>query len=547
MGSTSSYLQYLPPVLWGDEPEDAEFSLGGLLRIFEKVLTGIPDGVATSRPALTDTIAAVPRLFDPWTVDPDFLPWLAGFVDLRFPTLQGRPLWGEHQQRAVVARIARTYPRRGQKGGLAEHLELCAVGEVRPRIALDDGSRVLTTTPAAGGPSPVAALVTQGPVLDPAVTGASSVLADGLVRPSCLAIGADGALFLGDLGAFTTLSLALGSRIWRLSADGRYDVGGDPPKPRPLATGALENREVVALAVRPAAGGQPETLLVLDAKGRLSAMPRPAPGAALGVVAELAQGVTGFAPVAMCLDRNGDVLVLDRGTGPGTPHPATIVTVAAANAAVSRRALTQAVFPLSLHVLRSGALVIGDAREQEPAGPDRFAGSLLRVDRTDPAHWAETVLLGGGPLVAPTALAQDDDGLLYVLDAGLKPLVPPADPFVLPVAEPAAVYRVDLSADPPRVRRVTEPGRLVYPTGMAARAGRLVICDPGQPQYLGQGQRWARVLPHRFEIVVHFTASRLPAENPQREQVLHRTVLNIEAMVDEQKPAHTHWTPVTTS
>ena len=202
---------------------------------------------------------------------------------------------------------------------------------------------------------------------------------------------------------------------------------------------------------------------------------------------------------------------------------------------------------MSLHVLRSGALVIGDAREQEPAGPAQFAGSLLLVDRTAPAQWVETVALRGGPLVAPTALAQDDDDLLYVLDAGLKPLVPPADPFVLPVAQPAAVFRVDLTVDPPRVRRVTEPGRLVYPTGMAARSGRLVICDPGQPQYLGQGQRWARVLPHRFEIVVHFTAARLPPENPQRQQVLHRTVLNIEAMVDEQKPAHTHWTPVTAS
>ena len=258
MATRSSYLQYLPPVLWGDEADDAEFSLGGLLRIFEKVLTGIPDDVPTSRPALTDTIAAVPRLFDPWTVDPDFLPWLAGFVDLRFPTLQGRPLWGEHQQRAVVARIARTYPRRGQKGGLAEHLELCAVGEVRPRIALDDGSRVLTTTPSAAGPSPVTALVTQGPVLDPALTGASSVLAEGLVRPSCIAIGADGALFLGDLGAFTTLSLAIGSRIWRLTADGRYDVAQSPPQAEAVGrvrAGQPRNRRPRRTARRRGAAG----------------------------------------------------------------------------------------------------------------------------------------------------------------------------------------------------------------------------------------------------------------------------------------------------
>ena len=109
------------------------------------------------------------------------------------------------------------------------------------------------------------------------------------------------------------------------------------------------------------------------------------------------------------------------------------------------------------------------------------------------------------------------------------------------------MYRVDLAVDPTTCPAGHRARRLVYPTGMAGRSGRLVICDPGQPQYLGQGQRWARVLPHLFEIVVHFAAARLPPENPQRQQVLHRTVLNIEAMVDEQKPAHTHWTPVTAS
>jgi hypothetical protein len=253
----------------------------------------------------------------------------------------------------------------------------------------------------------------------------------------------------------------------------------------------------------------------------------------------------------MCLDRNSDLLVLDQGTGPGTAHPPQILTVAAGTNVVARHRLERVVHPLSLVVLLDGDLLIGDGGVQEPTAPDQFPGNLVRVHRSDPEHWVEHVLLKADravqPLVAPTAVCQGDDGLLYVLDAGLKPLDPPPDPFVLPVADPAAVYGVDLSLDPPTVRRVTEPGRLVYPTGMVARAGRLVICDPGQPQYLGQGARWSRVLPHMFEIVVHFTKARLPPQDPRRSQVLSQTVLSIEGMVDEQKPAHTYWTPVTTS
>ena len=53
MPGKSSYVQYLPPVLWAGEDENAPFSLGGMLRIVEKVLTGINDGVQA-----TDSLSA---------------------------------------------------------------------------------------------------------------------------------------------------------------------------------------------------------------------------------------------------------------------------------------------------------------------------------------------------------------------------------------------------------------------------------------------------------------------------------------------------------
>ena len=145
-------------------------------------------------------------------------------------------------------------------------------------------------------------------------------------------------------------------------------------------------------------------------------------------------------------------------------------------------------FPLSLQVLpqrrpgdrrcpRAGA---GRAGTSSPAA---CSGSTAPRPRSGSRPW----LLRGGPLVAPTALAQDDDDLLYVLDAGLKPLVPPADPFVLPVAQPAAVFRVDLDGGPTtgpaghRARPAGLPdghGRPVRPAG-DLRPGPAAVPGPG--------------------------------------------------------------------
>ena len=44
MTEQSSYLKYLPLALWSQENDPQQF-LGEMLRIFEKILTGIPDGV----------------------------------------------------------------------------------------------------------------------------------------------------------------------------------------------------------------------------------------------------------------------------------------------------------------------------------------------------------------------------------------------------------------------------------------------------------------------------------------------------------------------
>jgi phage tail-like protein len=549
MTELSSYLRYLPPVLWQDEPAPPGFSLGTALRIFEKILTGIDDGVTVGHgdhvhPAITDLVARQYQLFDPWRTPQAFLPWLASWVGLEFPTLQGQPLWDEYQRRKATAEIARIDRLRGLRTGLNQYLDLFAVGQTRPRVTLDDGRRLLVTTPVPNQLAPLAALVTQGPVLSGGLA-AGPVLSEGLIRPWCVTPAPDGGLFVGDIGVPGSVALPLTSRVWRISATGGYDLTGTPPRPQPLARDTLPLAQVIALAVRPAQSGLPETLYILDRSGKLYALPAPYVGVSASLVTALAMGNTTIWPAAMAVDTNGDLLVLDRGDGPGTSNPPKVITVKPSPLAVTRKNLTTVLEPLSMIVQPDGKLIIGDGGDQEPDGPAQLSGNLVQVTRSG-TNWAEAALLPtANPLVAPTGLARSGSRL-YVLDAGLKPFYPPnIDPFVLSVAEPAVVYTVDTTSAPATIAAATESGNLAFPTGLAAAGGRLVICDPGQPEVAGLIPVFSRLLPCRFDVVIHFVDTRLPADPDQRANVQRQVVGNIRAVVERQKPAHSLWNLVT--
>ncbi|MBM2613999.1 hypothetical protein JIG36_00320 [Actinoplanes sp. LDG1-06] len=529
MTEPSSYLRYLPPVLWRDDPAPPEFSLGAALRIFEKVLTGIDDGVRLphgdhDHPAITAAVDRLPELADPWRTPEPFLPWLASWLSLEFPALQGTGLWDEYQRRKATAEIAAIHRQRGLRAGLNRYLDLTAAGAVRPRVAIDDGSRLLAVVPRPGERVVPFSLQSQGPVIN-----GSTVSAEGLIRPWAVAAAPDGTLFVGDAGVSASIPLPLKSRVWRLGPSGAYDLTEPPVRPLPLARDTLALTQVAGVALRPAAGGAAETLFILDRPGRLSSLAAPYLTSAPVTVANLTNGNIPFRPIAMTVDTNGDVLVLDRAGGAGTPNPPQIVTVAGST--VTRKPLKTVTEPLSLLVLPDRRLVIGDG-----------TGTLVRVDRSG-ADWTETALLPpGNTLIAPTAVVRSTDTLFYVLDAGLRPFTPPgADPFVLTVAEPAVVRAVDLTTTPVRVRAVTEPGHLVFPTAMVAAGGRLVVCDPGQPEVPGIAPVWSRLQPSRFGVVLHFTDGRLPAEAKARTAVRRRVAAHIRTTVDQQKPAHTLW------
>ena len=168
----SSYLQYLPPILWdhADDPFIGRFLLG-----FEKILTGVDDGhevrvdvtnnrerqvrIATQNEpgpvGVTDSrayesfesmIDGIHHLFNPRRTRPEFLNYLASWLafDANLPVAEGldslkRSSELEARTRARIARLARIYRTSGLKRGLLLSVDVFTASRFRPRIAVDDG------------------------------------------------------------------------------------------------------------------------------------------------------------------------------------------------------------------------------------------------------------------------------------------------------------------------------------------------------------------------------------------------------------------------
>ncbi|MFI8234973.1 phage tail protein [Streptomyces sp. NPDC085900] len=560
----SSYLRYLPPVVWQDAPNNAGFSLGEALCVFEKILTGIDDHVpivhdkhteggdeSHTHLPVTQRIALLHRLFDPWTTPPEFLPWLASWVSLRFPELQGQQLWDEYQRRKATAVISRTHRRRGLRSGLDVILDLYAVGRGRPRLAVDDGSCLFSMPLDSGLSAPVSVLPTFRPLLDD-TQDPPQVVREGLMRPWCIARGSDGSLYVGEHGLGDVLPVR--RRVWRLDAEAQPGLIGSPPLPRPLVP-QQSLGPVVAVAVRPPLAGQPETLFILESTGRILSVAAPYTADSATEVTRLASGGSVF-PLAMVVDDKGDLLVLDRkqAPDPGESAEPRVFVVRPTPVAVTVKDLDPAVVsePLSLFVDRDGTLVIGDGGDQQNPPPAGAAsGNLVRVVRGDSVWTPIPLLPPDNPLVAPTAITRADTDALYVLDAGLRPFWPSAtdNPFILAKAEPACVRRVTTTPDTAGagIVRMTEPGQFVNPSGMTVAGRRILICDPGQIETSGINLDGHRSRTHAFDInvVIHFTAGQLSDDPVQQQRELSQALGTINSIVEQNKPAHCRYFAVT--
>jgi phage tail-like protein len=528
----SRYLEYLPPVLWEHDPPAPALSVSAIVRIAEKMLSGLDDGVPIVH-ELADhsvhvhepievVIERLYRLYNPWATPPGALEWLASWLALDFPKI-----WDEYQRRLITTRIVQIYQRRGLKSGLDTYLELYTVAAKRPRITVDDSAKVLLLDPMRGRSVTATALVSQQP----------------LIRPLALTVGPDGFLYVADVGTPTAAPITVPEAVWRISRTGQYEFsGGALPAERALGPAAWALTTPMAVVADTAA---PFHLYVLDNVGPPGAtalwrLTSPGFAVATAVATKLQLGTQ--IPVAMVLDTNGHLLILDRRSGFGSLLPPCILDVDVSGGApvVTVHVLTTVVFPLSLLLLANGDLIVGDGRAQLAVGAG--AGDLVRVDRTNPA-WVESSLLnmlpageqpGQNPLVAPTALARGDGTELYVLDAGLRPIFPPlVNPYMRDIARPAAVFRVDLGAAPRTVVRASDAKQFVFPIGMVRHDDTLYVCDPGDPIIpLVTDADW-RFTPHRFGVALHFQS--VPATTPQeRRQYVH----SVREILRREGPTH---------
>ena len=192
--SPEHYLNYLPPVLWRGRPAASELSLGTMLRIFEKILTGIPNGCSLPHDpdrsdgrrlhehrSITAEIAQLQAL-RPLDDTREVPAVAASWVALDFPTLQ--------DARCGTSTSGARSPRRSRRstGCAAQGRAEQVPGPVRhrparPRVALDDGTRLLTVVPPRHGAPPVTALVSEGPVVN-----GNGVALEGITGLVCVAV-----------------------------------------------------------------------------------------------------------------------------------------------------------------------------------------------------------------------------------------------------------------------------------------------------------------------------------------------------------------------
>lgn len=561
-GAASSYLRYLPPVLWSADTRDKSLPLGEMLRIFEKLLTGIDDGEIVAGVAgedepeqrtrvynsLQQTIEDSVRLFQPWTVtaaDGDALSperattgvareeqprhapldWLAQWVALR-----QSPSWNEYQRRRALSEIVQIYAKRGTKAGLNKLIELYAQSPLRPRIVIDDASKVLFTRPSPGGIVPIHTLVSQLP----------------LIAPLGIAIGPDRHLYVADSGNLTpdfpNLRLQAPA-LWRISPWGQveYDKNGQ----RPLGHVNMGLRGLKAVAVD---GRDPFGVFLLESSGPSMRLFRFTPGKFFDDIRPLAAGADLLAPeepVAMIAARDGRVFILDRG---GAPGQCQIIEVKLSGnppafQTAHRRRLDQVLEPLSMVQLSNGNVVIGDAGDQEQAVPARLWQLKPTGDFT-PEILFEDPDRARNPLAAPTGIVEDDNGDLLVIDIGLKPHSPPNSPFDMLIARQAAVYRLTHLASAEAVPQwnielATETHQLVYPRGMTRGPdGTLYICDAGLPDIQGYLSRVWRSLPLAFTVTVHFEGGRANNSNDIARRQLFRSINDV---IEDERPVQSYW------
>lgn len=552
MTETSDYIHHLPPVLWSDETDSSRL-LGRMLRIFEKILTGIPDDVELEskglpNPSLQTKIQEIPKLFSPYTVPKELLPWLASWVSLDL-----RNGLDEYQQRKLIADYVTISQKHGTKEGLLSHLDIFKVTRVRPRIVVDACESIFRGEKSENGS------MNLHPIAYSTNFTFSGSTITALLHPSAIAVDKfENSYVLADLGDSQQKRQPA---IWRIGITNgalEYTKETPVPKPRPiyLRNQAAPLRIDVPVAIVAPQTGASSRYYVLDASEGEGASARTAiyqldtPNFSPIILAGNTTNpkLNAVMPIDMVQDNSGNLVVLDRGVRVsgdpplgGTAQPKLIVvtpsplqTVSHALDNLAENDPNRVIEPTALIIDAQGRFIVADSRSQSSSTP----ANLILVDPS--ANWSQTALLSedNNPLVNPVGLAFEDRNTLLICDTGLRNGFE-EETSLRYMAEPPALYRVDLRSSYPIVQRVTTLCPLIFPSKMIIdHHGSVIISDRGEAQRGLQQHNW-RLQPHEFGVIVHFAIQRPGANNPEEASRIRRQIrYAISNIVDEQKPAH---------
>ncbi|HWR26547.1 MAG TPA: phage tail protein [candidate division Zixibacteria bacterium] len=536
--SHSSYLQYLPPVLWVENGINLDF-FNRFLLIFEKILTGIDDDAILSHADHThiDFEAAIDNLYtlyNPWKTKLDSLPYLASWV-----ALQLEPSWEEYQKRKLIGEIVSVYQLRGLKQGLHKYFEIYKISNAKPRVVIDDGDTIFR-------------IVLNNDLVEK--TNIVQSLANGnpLLHPMRLDIEDSGNYIITDQGDEGLAPPAgpgpIPATLWKFTPKGDPGFTNDPipalkaiHKGPPLftPTGIVVESTGAYVVVdigpdAPPSGPPLSGIYRFSPPGYSPPIPiadnnptTPAPSFAA------------INPVDMVRFADGHFIILDRGARlPNPASPRIIVVQEWPSLTIDTYLLNSISEPTSIALDNSGKFIVTDAGIGPPT-PAQPTGTLLKADifivdiSTTPV--SETSLLGtlsSNPLIYPTAVVLEDINHIIVSDLGVKPPGRHAR-----LAEPAALYRIPLPPTAARVDLISRDPNFVWPSDIAVDSnGAIIMLDHGESQDQAPARSW-RSLIHEFGVIIYFSEDRIITPEEKR-----RIIGSISRIVDREKPAHSYWT-----
>jgi Phage tail protein (Tail_P2_I) len=582
----STYIDYLPSILWSEESDPDQF-LGQMLCIFEKILTGIENDkndvvlkeedlkyVSFARNNLVlkkgdreyasfeETIDELAQIFNPWKTPSETLPWLGGdpskFLNwlASWVSLELNQDWNEYQKRKFISEIVSIYQQRGTKKGLLAYLNLYAT-EARPRIVIDEGEAIFRAKFLENGQAELYAVAHTQTV--------GNVTA--LLHPVAIAVDSKNNYIVAD-DASQEVEKPVLPAVWKVSSTGEipYQTDTALPAPKPIHTGDPLKRPVAVTV------DAFDRYSVLDIGSGTDNTPTsaiyrfdPSSYTLSTVISHSSTSpFPALYPVDMVQDRSGAFIVLDRGgravgDPPQGPTAPKIVVVRETNPlTIEEHGLTSTtpsiIEPTALVADAWGGFIIADARE--PRNPSEFnrRADLIRVD---PANgWSTKSLLSlipeaENPLIFPTGLVFENSHSLLVCDTGVRwKLAGIGGSGYRALAELPAIYRVDFPRDAPigqsslnpTITKLTDDRALVTPTKMVFdRNGKLIISDRGGTTNLRSAtgeatKREWRIRPYEIGVIVLFSSQR-HTQTDERNRIRG----NIFQLIEAQKPAHTSW------